>query len=65
MELKITNWKYKNLTIYCNDIGNFYIGFQGEIYPINFMDLPLSIQYNENSPVKDYSIHGKIGVDQD
>ena len=65
LHLTTTNWKYKDLRIYQDDTGNFYIAFQGGIYPINFSDLPKTIQYDKSSPVKNYTIHGKIGRDQE
>ena len=65
LKLTTTNWQYKGLRIYRDPEGNFYIKFHSEIYPINFSDLPKTIQYDKASPVKDYTVHGKIGRDQE
>lgn len=65
VRLITTNWQYKGLRIY-RDIQNaFYIEYQGNIYPINFQELPKTIKYDESAPLKDYTVYGKIGQDQE
>ena len=65
--LTTTNWKYKGLPIYRDPDGNFYISYWGEIYPINFQELPKTIKYDADNPLEkmSYTITGKIGVDQE
>ena len=63
--LKTTNWEYKGLRIYRDSNNEFYIFFNGGMHPIDFSGLPKTIQYDKGREVKNYSIHGKIGPDQE
>ena len=65
VKLTTTNWQYKGLTIYRDKDNEFYIDFNGGIYPIDFSGLPKTIQYDRSREVKDYTIHAKIGRDQE
>ena len=65
VELTTTNWQYKGCRIYRDPGNNFYIGLTRGIYPIDFTGLPKTIQYDPDSEVKDYTIHGKFGQDQE
>ena len=65
VHLTMTNWQYKGLIIYRDNAGDFYIDFHNGIHRVNLSDLPKTIQYDESNPVKDYTIHGKIGRDQE
>ena len=62
-----TNWQYKGLRI-LREIGTdddtLYVYQHGNLYPID-KNLPTTIQADYEASIHSFSIHGKIGQNQE